>query len=122
MQFWIYTKHQNIIPKATFYSYFSLKSTDATQPRRADLSIEQIAEWFNPILRGWINYYGRYHSSALRPVLGHFNKTLIRWAMQKHRKLKGKARAVLFIQRIYENNPELFEHWKKGIMKDASTT
>lgn len=36
---------------------------------RVDLSIEDIARWFNPKLRGWINYYGRFNRSALDPVL-----------------------------------------------------
>lgn len=35
---------------------------------RADLSIDAIAKWFNPILSGWSNYYGYYSKSALSPV------------------------------------------------------
>jgi RNA-directed DNA polymerase len=38
---------------------------------RTDMRLEDIAKWFNPILRGWIEYYGGYYRSALYPVLRH---------------------------------------------------
>nr|WP_198027129.1 reverse transcriptase domain-containing protein [Candidatus Paracaedibacter symbiosus] len=50
---------------------------------RSDLSLEEIAKWYNPILRGWINYYGVYNRSGLRQVMRHFDLTLLAWAMQK---------------------------------------
>ncbi len=82
---------------------------------RVDLEIEEISALYNPVLRGWVQYYGRYYPSALDPVLGHFNKTLASWAMRKYKKLEGhKTRAALFIQRIAEREPQLFVHWRKG--------
>ncbi len=45
---------------------------------RSDLSLEQVARWLNPMLNGWINYYGRYNKSALKPIMRqkkfHLNK------------------------------------------------
>lgn len=62
-----------------------------------------------------MQYYGRYYPSALDPVLGHFNKTLVAWAMRKYKKLEGhKTRAIRFIQEIAEREPLLFPHWRKG--------
>lgn len=82
---------------------------------RVDLAIEEISALYNPVLRGWVQYYGRYYPSALDPVLGHFNKTLASWAMRKYKKLEGhKTRAALFIQGIAEREPQLFVHWRKG--------
>lgn len=84
--------------------------------RRTELNIRDIAEMLNPILRGWIQYYGHYARSGMNPVIRHFNETLIRWAMRKYRKLRGhKTRAAKFIKRIYDKFPELFEHWKLGM-------
>ncbi|MEF8715524.1 MAG: group II intron maturase-specific domain-containing protein [Accumulibacter sp.] len=40
----------------------------------------------NPILRGWLAYYGRFYRSAMYPVFRHFNKTLVAWAMRKYRR------------------------------------
>ena len=31
--------------------------------RRTDLSLDDLARWLNPIVSGWINYYGRYNRS-----------------------------------------------------------
>ena len=44
---------------------------------------------FNPIVRGWINYYGRFYKSRLYPVLGSINDGLVRWAMRKYKRLHG---------------------------------
>ena len=33
--------------------------------RKTDVSIQDIAEKYNPILRGWIEYYGNYHVTEL---------------------------------------------------------
>ena len=59
---------------------------------------KEIARMYNPVLRGWLSYYGRFSPSAMYPVLRHFNKTLVAWAMRKFRRLKGhKTRACIFI-------------------------
>lgn len=84
---------------------------------RTELSLEEIAKWYNPILRGWLGYYGRYHSSGLYTVLRHFNRTLVAWSMRKYKRLRGrKTRAVIFMQQIAREQPHLFEHWKRGMI------
>lgn len=83
--------------------------------RRTDLSLRDIAEEFNPVLRGWIEYYGRYHRSALYPVLRHFNKTLVAWTRRKYKKVKGKTRAGTLLENIAKREPHLFAHWKIGM-------
>jgi len=80
---------------------------------RVDLSIEDIARWFNPKLQGWINYYGRFNRSALDPVLRGFNRTLRKWIMCKYRRLRGRTiRSSNFLKRIFETRPTLFVHWQ----------
>lgn len=82
---------------------------------RGDLTLGEIAQWYNPILRGWIEYYGKYHSAALDPVWRHFNKSLIKWAMHKYKRFKGrKTKAAIFMRSIMQAQPSLFEHWKRG--------
>lgn len=84
---------------------------------RTDLSLEEIAIMYNPVLRGWIEYYGKYSPSALYPVLRHFNKTLIEWGMRKYKKLRGhKTRAAIFMEEIAKRQPNLFAHWKRGMV------
>lgn len=88
--------------------------------RKGNLSLQQIAHEYNPVLRGWLQYYGKFSPSSLDPVWRHFNRTLIKWAMSRYSaKLKGhKVRASLFIIGIAKRNPGLFIHWEKG-MKSA---
>jgi RNA-directed DNA polymerase len=81
---------------------------------KSELSLQDISRLYNPTLRGWIAYYGRFHPSALYPMFRHFNKTLVAWAMQKYKRFKGsKTRAGLFIQNIAERQPHLFVHWQQ---------
>ncbi len=84
---------------------------------RSDLSLLDISRMYNPILRGWLQYYGRFCPSALYPMLRHFNMTLVAWAMRKYRRLKGhKTRASLFIEGIVKRQPWLFVHWQRGMV------
>ena len=84
--------------------------------RKTDISMKDIANYFNPILRGWIEYYGKYYHTALEPVFWYFNKRLQAWMMRKYKKLRGRTiwtRKIL--SKIYEQKPYLFEHWKNGM-------
>ena len=84
---------------------------------RTSLSLEDIAQLHNPVLRGWMEYYGRYCPSAMYPVFRHFNKTLVAWAMRKYRRLKGhKTRASLLLEGISQRQPHLFVHWQRGMV------
>lgn len=84
---------------------------------RTNLSLEDIARLHNPVLRGWMEYYGRYCPSAMYPVFRHFNKTLVAWAMRKYRRLKGhKTRASLLMEGISQRQPHLFVHWRRGMV------
>ena len=83
---------------------------------RTELSLNELADLYNPVLRGWINYYGRYMRSALYPVLRHFNKTLVAWAMKKYKQFRGnKTKASNFVIAIAEREPHLFIHWQLGM-------
>jgi RNA-directed DNA polymerase len=85
---------------------------------RTDLELKEIAQMYNPVLRGWIGYYGRYCPTAMKPVLGHFNETLKAWAMRKYKRLKDhKTKASIFLQNIAEKEPQLFVHWDKGFIR-----
>jgi RNA-directed DNA polymerase len=71
---------------------------------------------FNPVERGWINYYGCFYKSQLNSVLRYMNGILILWARRKYKKLTSKKRASAWLGRLARNRPELFAHWQKGIL------
>ncbi|CAG7631235.1 hypothetical protein E143388_07276 [Rhodococcus opacus] len=52
-----------------------------------------LARKINPIVRGWINYYGAFYRSALYPLLARINAYLVRWIRQKYKRLRSRKRA-----------------------------
>ena len=79
---------------------------------RSDRSLEDFSRMFNPILRGWVNYYGSYYKSKLYQALMPLNLIMAKWAMRKYKKLKGhQRRASRWILRIRRRSPYLFAHW-----------
>ncbi len=81
--------------------------------RRSDKSLSDLARMFNPIVQGWINYYGHFYKSWLYPVLRHINECLVRWAMRKYKRLRGhQRRAHRWLASVARRDPRLFAHWK----------
>jgi RNA-directed DNA polymerase len=84
---------------------------------KPDKSIDDISRMFNPVIRGWINYYGRFYKSALYPVLRHMNRVLIHWTRRKYKRLScHRRRAEHWLGRIARREPQLFAHWQMGIL------
>jgi RNA-directed DNA polymerase len=82
--------------------------------RRTELSVAEIAHRINPLLRGWISYYGRY--AALAPLLRYLNQTLKAWAIRKFKRFKAhKIRAGRFLEKLSRQNANLFAHWRLGM-------
>ena len=80
---------------------------------RSDKSLEELAWMYNSKIQGWINYYGRYCKSEMRPTLRVLDSRLTRWAMRKYKRLKGHwKRATHWISRIARNQKWIFAHWK----------
>ena len=76
--------------------------------------LQDIADFINPIVRGWINYYGRFYRSRLiSSVLQQINEYLIRWAMWKYKRMhRSRRQAVRFLARVARSQPDLFAHWQ----------
>ena len=78
-------------------------------------TLEDIAKTFNPKLKGWYNYYGRFSPYKLNRVFGLFNWRLIKWAVKKYKSFKGSMRkAGNYIRSIAEKFPYIFVHWQYG--------
>jgi RNA-directed DNA polymerase len=84
---------------------------------KSDVGIDDLSRMFNPVVRGWINYYGCFYKSQLYSVLRHMNRALMYWARRKYKKLAvHKRRASSWLGRLARNRPELFAHWQMGIL------
>lgn len=81
--------------------------------RQTPASIMELAARYNPILRGWWNYYGRFYKTALRRVFEHFEAALARWARRKYKKLlRHEGRSFRWIWRVARRMPGLFTYWR----------
>jgi len=89
-------------------------------PNRSDKAIADLSRMFNPIIRGWLQYYGRYYRSALYPTMRELNQDLVLWAKRKYKKLRRHhRRAAHWIARISRRAPELFAHWQMGVRRGS---
>jgi len=80
-------------------------------PRQTSIGLHVLATRYNTTLRGWLNYYGRFYRSALRPIFDHFDRRLQHWARRKYRKLAGLRRPQYWLKRMIHRHPRLFIHW-----------
>jgi group II intron reverse transcriptase/maturase len=79
--------------------------------RRTGSDLHDLAERINPIVRGWMQYYGRFHRSALHPLLRRINAYLMRWARRKYKRLSALKRFNRWWTGLIDREPGLFAHW-----------
>jgi RNA-directed DNA polymerase len=83
---------------------------------RNNQSLEEIARFVNPYVRGWVNYYGRYYRSALNPVLRHLERALVYWVRRKFKRFRRHQRkATHWLGRVARREPGLLYSWQIGI-------
>jgi RNA-directed DNA polymerase len=96
----------------------AMRSTirDLNLRRRTHVSMADIAQMLNPLLRGWIGYYGRYTPSAMRRLFQHVNQTLLGWLRRKFKRFKQhKTQAGRFLEKLARDSADLFVHWRLGV-------
>jgi RNA-directed DNA polymerase len=82
---------------------------------KSDKNLADLSAMFDPVLRGWQQYYGRFYGSALNPVWRSMNLFLTRWLMRKHKTLAGhKTRASEMLKCLAQRQPGAFAHWSRG--------
>src|SRR5262245_42087578 len=87
---------------------------------RTNQRLEDLARFTNPVVRGWLNYYGRFYRSKCIQVLRHFNEALGQWARWKFKRFKRRERASMhWLGRIARRDPKLFVLWEQGVRPEA---
>lgn len=79
--------------------------------RHVNASPAELARWINPIVRGWMTYYGRFYRSALYPLLARINHYMMRWLRKKYRRLRSLKAARAAWERAASQNPRAYAHW-----------
>lgn len=78
---------------------------------RTGRSFGELARWINPIVRGWMNYYGAFYRSALYPLLTRINAYLMRWVRKKYRRFRARGAFQQAWWRVTTEHPRFFAHW-----------
>ncbi len=78
---------------------------------RTATGLQDLADWINPIVRGWMTYYGRYYKTALDRLLRRINTYLMRWAQRKYKRLRPFRKARRWWKDLTARQPRLFAHW-----------
>ena len=78
---------------------------------RTTRNLEELAEWINPVVRGWMNYYGQFNRWEMYSILRGINTYLMRWARKKFKRLRAYKRVKAWWKRLVERQPEMFAHW-----------
>ena len=79
----------------------------------SDKSLQDLAKMYNPYIEGWINYYGHFYRTQLRPTLKRIDVYVIRWARRKFKRLRHKTKGARdWFERLRRVNPSLFAHWQ----------
>ena len=80
--------------------------------RRTSQTLSDLAEAINPIVRGWMQYYGAFRRSALYPLLRRINTYLMRWARDKYKRLRGMRKFSRWWAGLCTREPGLLADWK----------
>jgi RNA-directed DNA polymerase len=80
--------------------------------RRTRTSLSDLARDINAQVRGWINFYGAFYRSELYSLAKRIDEHLVRWAMQKFKRLRGKpTKAWAWLDAVRQHQPRLFAQW-----------
>lgn len=80
--------------------------------RSTSLTLPELARRLNPMVRGWVNYYGAFYPEPLKRFLIRIDLRLGGWARNKYKRLRGhKRQSWAWLKRCRESLPQLFAHW-----------
>jgi RNA-directed DNA polymerase len=82
---------------------------------RTGSELSDLADEYNPKLRGWLTYYGAFRRSSMAKICAMFQKAMVKWAKNKFGRLKGHRRgAFAFFRDLARRQPRFFAHWEWG--------
>lgn len=79
--------------------------------RRTFSRLKDIAKEMNPIIRGWIEYYGHFRRSELYKMAAVIDLKLVKWLKRKHKSLESVSQAWGALKLMKGKYPKLFPHW-----------
>ena len=109
--------HPNYLPGISSTSKRAIHATMRSWhvQLKTNKELNDLARMFNPVLRGWFQYYGRFYPSEMQRIWRRFNRYLVEWVRRKYKRFaKHVGQAKEYVKHLAQTNPCLFEHWKLG--------
>lgn len=78
---------------------------------RISHTFAELARLTNPVVRGWMQYYGAFYRTALYTLLQRINRYLMRWVRKKYKRLRSFKRFHKRWIQVTTTWPHLFAHW-----------
>ena len=110
-------KFLSFLPGASSRSLKKMRQTvrDWKLHFKSNLSIESLSRMFNPMIRGWYNYYCKFCKTSMYSLWLSINSHLAKWLRWKCKKVRtNKTKSVKVIQKIAGEKKYLFVHWQNG--------
>jgi group II intron reverse transcriptase/maturase len=77
-------------------------------------SLRTLVGELNPMIRGWLEYYGHFRPSEFQRLVGGFiDRRLMHWARRKYKRMrKSWKKAGRWVLRLRRREPDLLAHWQ----------
>jgi len=81
-------------------------------PRQTPVTLAELAQQYNPKIRGWWNYYGAFYRTAMHKLFRYIDERLEQWARRRYKTLlRRESRSVDWLRRMKNRSPRMFLHW-----------
>ena len=78
-------------------------------------SIVGVALYLEPLIRGWINYYGKFRLTELNSVFLLLRQRIVWWARKRYKRYKTNMnKAYRWLDKVKKQFPNLFYQWRYG--------
>ena len=80
---------------------------------RLHVNLKEIADRVNPIIRGWFQYYRRFHKKDMQNLAKCIDEHLLKWGQRRYQTLRyRRLRSKDWLKSVYQRSPSLFVHWR----------
>ena len=80
--------------------------------RQTPANLAELAEHYNPIIRGWWQYYGAFYRRSMYRLFQYIDLKLKQWARRKYKTLcRHGRRSAEWLSKMKKVCPQIFSHW-----------
>ena len=79
--------------------------------------LEKLSRLLSPMIRGWIQYYGRVNKHGMNLLFVRINNRLAKWAYRKYQRFRRHKSFYLarqWLRKVAHRSSYLFPHWEWG--------